>query len=127
MKAILRQVRISSRKAALVADLVRNKKVEDAINILRFTPKKASLIIRKVIEAAAANAVNNFKQDRDNLFVKEVTCTEGATLKRGIHISRGRSHPLLKRTAHIMVNLEARGAKGTVATATAATKKLKSK
>lgn len=123
MKAILRQVRISSRKAALVADLVRNKKVEDAINILRFTPKKASPIIRKVIEAAMANAENNFKQDKDNLFVKEIVCTEGATLKRGIHISRGRSHPLLKRTAHIMVRLESRGqsAKKSAKVKTAAT------
>lgn len=108
MKAILRQVRISCRKAALVADLVRDKKVEDALNILRFTPKKAAPIIRKVIAAAAANAENNFKQDKGNLFIKEIICSEGTTFKRGIHISRGRSHPLLKRTAHIMVKLESR-------------------
>lgn len=109
MKAILRQVRISSKKAALVADLIRGKKVEDAVNILRFTPKKASLFIRKVIEAAAANAENNFKQDKDNLYVKEVVVTEGATLKRGVKISRGRTHPILKRCAHIAVTLESRG------------------
>ena len=109
MKAILRQVRISCKKAALVADLVRNKKVEDAINILRFTTKKAAPLIKKVIEAAVANAESNFKQDKEYLFVKEIIVGEGATLKRGIHISRGRTHPLLKRTAHIMVKLESRG------------------
>jgi len=109
MKAILRQVRISCRKAALVADLVRNKKVEDAINILRFTPKKAAPIIKKVIEAAVANAENNFKQNKENLFVKEIVVNEGLTMKRGIHISRGRSHPLLKKTAHIAVKLESKG------------------
>ncbi len=109
MKAILRQVRISCKKAALVADLVRNRKVEDALNILRFTTKKAAPLIKKVIEAAVANAENNFKQDKDNLFVKEVVVTEGSTLKRGVKISRGRSHPILKRCAHIGVTLESRG------------------
>lgn len=108
MKAILRQVRISSKKAALVADLVRNKKAEDAINILKFTTKKAAPLIRKVIESAMANAENNFKQDKNNLFIKEIVVTEGTTYKRGIHISRGRSHPILKRTAHISVSLESR-------------------
>lgn len=109
MKAILRQVRISCKKAALVADLVRDRKVEDALNILRFTTKKAAPLIKKVIEAAVANAENNFKQDKDNLYVKEVVVTEGSTLKRGVKISRGRSHPLLKRCAHIGVTLESRG------------------
>lgn len=108
MKAILRQVRISSKKAALVANLVRNKKAEDAINILKFTTKKAAPMIRKVIESAMANAENNFKQDKNNLFIKDIVVTEGTTYKRGIHISRGRSHPILKRTAHISVNLESR-------------------
>ncbi|MBI5754002.1 50S ribosomal protein L22 [Candidatus Peregrinibacteria bacterium] len=119
MQAILRQVRISCRKAALVADLVRNKKVEDAINILRFTPKKAAPIIKKVIAAAAANAENNFKQDKNTLFVKEIICSEGTTYKRGVHISRGRSHPILKKTAHIMVKLESRGTSAKKAVKTA--------
>lgn len=112
MKAILRQVRISSRKAALVADLVRGKKAEDAIAILRFTPKKASQMIKKVIESAVANAESNFKQNKETLYVKEVIVTEGTTYKRGIHISRGRTHPLLKRTAHIFVKLESRKNEG---------------
>lgn len=107
MKAILRQVRISSKKAALVANLVRGKRAEDAVNILRFTTKKAAPMIRKVIESAMANAENNFKQDKNNLFVKDIVVTEGTTYKRGIHISRGRSHPILKRTAHIRVELSA--------------------
>lgn len=107
MKAILRQVRISSKKVALVANLVRGKKAEDAVNILRFTTKKAAPMIRKVIESAMANAENNFKQDKNNLFIKDIVVTEGTTYKRGIHISRGRSHPILKRTAHIRVELSA--------------------
>jgi len=106
MKAYLKQIRISPKKANLVADLVRNKKVEDAVGILRFTPKRTAPILRKLIESAAANAVNNFKQKKNTLFIKEIIVTEGPTYKRGNAVSKGRSHPILKRTSHITVKVE---------------------
>lgn len=106
MKSILRQIRISPKKANLVAALVRNKLAVEAVDILKFTTKKAAPIIKKVIESAMANAENNFKQKKDSLFVKEIIVTEGTTYKRRNAISRGRTHPILKRTSHITVKLE---------------------
>ncbi len=108
MKAISKQLRVSSKKAALMASLIRNKKALDAIDILRFTPKKAAKMLLKTIASAIANAENNFKQDKNTLYIKEVFANEGTTYKRGIHISRGRSHPLLKRTSRLTVKLESR-------------------
>lgn len=105
MKAILRQVRISPKKANLVAELVRTKPVTEAVTILKFTPKKAAPILKKVIESASANAENNLKQKKELLYIKEIIVNEGPTYKRRIPISRGRAHPLLKRTSHITVEL----------------------
>lgn len=108
MKAILRKTRISPKKANLIAALVRNKNVKDAIDILKFTPKKGALILKKVVESAAANAKHNFKQDLDSLYIKEIIVTEGITYKRSLPISKGRTHPILKRTSHITVKVEAK-------------------
>ncbi len=107
MKAILRRTRISPKKASLVACLVRNKNVVEALDILKFTPKKAAHILKKLIASAIANAVNNDKQNKNNLIIKEIIVTEGPTQKRSIPVSRGRAHRLLKRTSHIRVRLEA--------------------
>lgn len=106
MKSILRQVRISPKKSNLIAALVRNKKAVDALDILKFTPKKAAPIIKKAIESAIANAENNFKQKRENLYIKEIIVNEGTTYKRRMPVSRGRAHPILKRTSHITVKLQ---------------------
>lgn len=106
MKAILRQVRISPKKANLVAELVRRKPATEAVDILKFTPKKAAPILKKLIESAIANAENNLKQKKENLYIKEIIVNEGPTYKRRIPVSRGRAHPLLKRTSHIIVELE---------------------
>ena len=109
MRAIARSQRITSKKANLIADLVRLKNVTDAMNILRFTPKKGAKIIFKVVRSAVANAENNFKQERPSLFIREIVVTEGATLKRSVPVSRGRANPILKRTAHITVLLGVQG------------------
>ncbi|MBI4975553.1 50S ribosomal protein L22 [Candidatus Peregrinibacteria bacterium] len=111
MKAILRQVRISSKKANLIATLVRRKNVQEALDILTYTTKKGAKILRKVIYSAAKNAENNNKQDFETLKIKEIIVTEGATYKRSVPVSRGRSNPILKRTAHITVKVEAGEAK----------------
>ena len=103
MKAIARHIRISPKKANLVAGLVRLKAAKEALSILKFTPKKAAKILYKVVKSAVSNAENNFKQKLDDLMIKEIIVTEGATLKRSVPISRGRMHPILKRNSHITV------------------------
>lgn len=110
MKAILRRIRISPKKANLIAALVRNKNAQEALDILKFTPKKAAKILKKVVESAIANAENNFKQNKDSLYIKEIIVTQGVTYKRSLPISRGRTHPILKRTSHITVKVEQRAA-----------------
>lgn len=105
MRAIRRNIRISPKKVNLVADLVRRKPVETAINFLRFTPKKAAKPLMETIASAMANAVQNFKQQKKDLFISQIIVNGGATLKRHRPVSRGRSHPILKRTAHIIVEL----------------------
>lgn len=108
MKAFLRQIRISPKKARLVAKLVANMKALDAVDILKFTPKRSATPIKKLLQSAIANAQNNFKQDKSKLYIKEITVTEGPTYKRSMPVSRGRSHPILKRTSHITIKLEAK-------------------
>jgi large subunit ribosomal protein L22 len=105
MKAVLRGIRISPRKANLIAGMVRGKSVKESLNILKFTPKKAARILYKVVHSAAYNAKNNFKQDLDDLIITKILVTKGPTLKRSLPVSRGRSHPILKRTSHITVEV----------------------
>ncbi len=105
MKAIARNIRISPKKANLIAGLVRKKNAQEALNILKFTPKKGAKLLYKVLHSAMANAENNFKQKKDSLVIKEIIVTEGPTFKRSVPVSRGRVHPILKRNAHITVTL----------------------
>lgn len=106
MKAFLKNTRISPKKANLVAGLVRGMMVDNALAQLKFTPKKGAKTLYKVIASAAANAETNLKQNRKNLYIKEVVVTKGPTYKRGISVSKGRVHPILKRTAQIHVSLD---------------------
>lgn len=105
MKAIARNIRISPKKANLIAGLVRKKNAQEALSILKFTPKKGAKLLYKVLHSAMANAENNFKQKKDSLVIKEIIVTEGPTFKRSVPVSRGRVHPILKRNAHITVTL----------------------
>lgn len=107
MKAILRQTRISPKKANLVAGTVRGKKVNEALALLKFMPKKGANILYKVVHSAASNAKNNFKQSMDDLVITKILVTKGTTYKRSLPISRGRMHPILKRTSHITVEVGA--------------------
>lgn len=106
MKAILRSIRITPKKANLIAGMVRNKPTQEALTILKYTPKKAAKLLHKLLASAVANAVNNFKQDEAGLLVKEIVVTKGPTFKRGVPVSRGRVYPILKRTSNITVILE---------------------
>ena len=99
-------VRISSSKVKIVIDLIRGKKVDDALAILQFTPKAAAPIVHKVLTSAIANAVNNNEMDRKTLYVAEVYANPGPTLKRFVARSRGSASPVLKRTSHISVVLD---------------------
>ena len=80
-KAIAKTVRIAPRKVRLVVDLVRGKDVNEAISILRFTPKAASVVVEKVIKSAMANAEHNYEMNVKNLYIKQAYVNEGPTLK----------------------------------------------
>jgi large subunit ribosomal protein L22 len=102
-KAIAKYMRISPRKVRLVADNIKGLKVEDAANILRFTPKKAAKFINKVLHSAVANAEQMPGVDIDSLYVKSVIVNEGPTWKRIMPRAMGRAYRILKRTSHITV------------------------
>lgn len=105
MKAVLRKIRISPKKANLVAGMVRGKSVNEALQILEAMPKKGAKLLYKVVHSAASNAKENFKQSIDDLYITQILVTKGPTYKRSLPISRGRVHPIAKRTTHITVEV----------------------
>ncbi len=107
-QAHVKHVRVSSRKAKQVIDLIRGKDVDTALAILQFTPKATSPIVIKLLNSAIANAVNNLELDRSTLYVAEIYANPGPTLKRYVARSRGSASPMLKRTSHISVVLDQR-------------------
>ena len=104
-KSIVRGVRLSSDKGRLVADMIRGKKVDQALNILTFTPRKAAGIVRKALESAIANAEHNDGADIDELKVKSIYVEQGATLKRFRARAKGRGNRISKGTCHIYVTV----------------------
>jgi large subunit ribosomal protein L22 len=104
-KAKHRFARISARKARLVVDVIRGREVQVAMNLLEFMPHRAAVMIRKVLASAIASA-NEAEADTDALFVQEARIDEGPTMKRWQPKDRGRAHPILKRTSHIVVTVE---------------------
>ena len=105
-KSIAKYIRVSPRKARLVARNVNGMPVEDAMNVLKFTPNKAAGIIYKVMRSALANAEQVPGTNVDALVVKQVIVNEGPTWKRFMPRSQGRANTILKRTSHITVILE---------------------
>jgi len=101
--AVVKDLGIPPRKVRLVVDMVRGKKVEDAINILKFTPTPAAKAVAKLIKSASANAENNFQMDPAELKVVYIVADEARTLKRYRPQSRGRYSPILKRATHVKV------------------------
>jgi len=104
-KAVARFVRIAPRKVRIVADLIRGKDVDEALAILKFTPKRGARLLDKVLRSAIANAQNNHDMDPGALYVKRVYVDEGPTLKRYQPHRMGQAFPILKRTSHISVVL----------------------
>lgn len=107
-RAHVRNVRIAPRKVRVVADLVRGRDLRDALAILRHTPKRASLVISKLISSAAANAQNNHDLDVRDLYVHAIWVDGGPTLKRIHPRSRGQAFQILKRSSHVSVVLRPR-------------------
>ena len=104
MKAFLKNYRQSPRKVRLIADLVRGKKVDDALATLKFVDKRASGPFAKVIQSAVANAKDQGK-NIENLFIKAVTVDKGTVLKRFMPRARGSASRINKRNSHIRVEL----------------------
>ncbi|MFA9556484.1 50S ribosomal protein L22 [Evansella sp. AB-rgal1] len=104
-KAVVKQVRIAPRKVRLVVDLIRGKKVGEAISILRHTPKAASPVVEKLLNSAIANAEHNYEMEADSLVVSKVFVDEGVTLKRFRPRAMGRASRINKRTSHITLVL----------------------
>ena len=104
-QAVLKFVRLSPQKARLVADLVRGKKVDDAINTLKFSNQRAAGILKKVLESAIANAENNNGADVDELKVSEIFVDEGPVMKRIQPRAKGRADRISKRTSHITIRV----------------------
>ncbi len=107
-KATAKYVKMSPVKLKPVTDLVRGKNLEEALNILKFTPGKGSEIVEKVVQSAAANAENNFDMDRDRLYVAEISANQGPTMKRWMAGAQGRASRILKRSSHVTVTLRER-------------------
>ncbi len=103
VKAMAKNTGVSPRKVRLLVDLVRGKKVEEALIILRFTPSPTARIVAKVIKSAAANAENGFQIPPSDLKIITIFADEAPTLKRFRPRSRGRVSPILKRSSHITV------------------------
>jgi large subunit ribosomal protein L22 len=104
-KASVRGVRLSVDKGRLVADMIRGKKVDQARNLLRFTPKKAAGIVLKALDSAIANAEHNDGADIDELKVTAIHVEQGATLKRFSARAKGRGNRISKPTCHIYVTV----------------------
>ena len=98
-------VRLSPQKGRLVADLIRGQSVENALNILQFSPKRGAVIIRKVLESAIANAEHNAGADIDELKVTHICVERGPVLKRFAARAKGRGVRILKPTCHIFLTV----------------------
>lgn len=123
IKAELKNYRQSPRKVRLVADLIRGKQVERALVELSHLDKKASLVLKKLVDSAVANAKHNFNIEKDNLFIKEIRVDEGTTMKRWMPGARGRAFPFKRRTCRVFIALDEKGGKTVVEKAEKAEKK----
>jgi large subunit ribosomal protein L22 len=105
VSAKLTTARMSAQKARLVADQIRGKGVEEALELLAYSPKKAAVLIKKVLNSAIANAEHNEGVDIDELKVSSIYVDEGMTLKRIRPRAKGRADRIMKRSCHITVKV----------------------
>ncbi|MDY6322685.1 MAG: 50S ribosomal protein L22 [Succinivibrio sp.] len=103
VKAVHRYARSSAQKTRLVADQVRGLPVQKALDLLKHSPRKAAVLVRKVLVSAVANAQNNNSLDPDTLKVSKILIDEGPSLKRIMPRAKGRADRIVKRTSHITI------------------------
>lgn len=106
--AKLKNAKVGTQKARLVADAVRGKDVNEAIRVLTFMPKKSAVLVKKLIESAVANAEDKKVIDVDNLYVKTITVDQGPSMKRFMPRAQGRASMIRKKMSHINVILDER-------------------
>ncbi len=109
VSAVAKDTGISPRKVRPLVDMIRGKKVDEALTILRFAPTPAARIVAKVVKSAAANADNNFQMEPANLKIAGIFADEARTLKRFRPRARGRASPILRRSCHITVIVAEQG------------------
>lgn len=105
-RAVAKYIRISPFKVRIVLDIIRGRSYDEAVAILKNTPKAASEILLKVVNSAAANAEHNMNLNKSDLFVAEAFAGQGPILKRIQPVSKGRAHRINKRTSHITIVLD---------------------
>ncbi|MBI4186233.1 MAG: 50S ribosomal protein L22 [Chloroflexi bacterium] len=110
VRAVAKDTGISPRKVRLLVDMVRGKKVEEALALLKFTPTPTALVVAKAIKSAAANAENNYQISPAELKIVSIFADGARSLKRFRARSRGRASPILKRSSHITVVVSEQGA-----------------
>lgn len=106
MKAYAKNIRISPKKLRVVAEVVRGMKAEEALKFLKFAPRKGAGLLYKTVNSAVQNAVHNDKQKASDLVIDTLIITKGIVYKRGRPVSRGRMHPILKRTSNVRLELQ---------------------
>ncbi len=106
MKAYGKNIRISPKKLRVVAEVVRGQNAKEALSFLKFAPKKWANLLYKVLKSAVANAENNDNQKADTLYISSLIINKGIVYKRWNPVSRGRMHPILKRTSNIALELQ---------------------
>lgn len=106
MKAYAKNIRISPKKLRVIAEVVRGQNAEEALKFLKFAPKKGADLMYKIVHSAVANAVHNDSQKASELLIDTLIVTKGIVYKRGRPVSRGRMHPILKRTSNVRLELQ---------------------
>ncbi|MDR0978622.1 MAG: 50S ribosomal protein L22 [Lachnospiraceae bacterium] len=104
-RAELKYARISARKVKIVADLIRGKKADEALAIVKYTPKASSEIVEKLLKSAIANAENNHNMDRTKLVISQIYANQGPTLRRIRPAAKGSAVRIRKRTSHVTIVL----------------------
>ena len=107
-KATLKYARISSRKVKIVADLIKGKDIDEALAILKYTPKASSEMLEKLLKSAIANAENNHHMAHEKLYVADIFANQGPTLKRIRPAAKGSAVRIRKRTSHVTIVLKER-------------------
>ncbi len=102
-RAIAKYIRVSPLKVNYICNEIRGKQVDEALTILKFTPKKGARELAKVLSSAVANAENNLSLDRENLYVSEAYANDGPQMKRWRPKAKGMAYPIIKRSSHIGV------------------------